>query len=222
MLDINLIRSNPDYVVAALKKREYDLDLTDFLAWDARRRELIQANEAMKAERNKKSKEIPMLKKQGADTTALMAELKDMADKVKEMDDEQAELDEKIRTFVLALPNLPAEDVQAGGKENNLPVKFFGEQPKFDYEFKNHVDLCTSLGLIDYERGVKMGGNGFWLYTGLGAQLEWALLNYFITTHIKDGYTFMLPPHMLTYECGLTAGQFPKFEDGCSRTSRPC
>ena len=217
MLDINLIRTNPDYVVAALKKREYDLDLTDFLAWDARRRELIQDSEALKAERNKKSKEIPMLKKQGLDAAPLLAELKEMADRVKEYDDEQAALEEKIRKFVLALPNLPAEDVVAGGKENNAVVSVFGEKPEFAFEPLNHVDLCTKLGLIDYERGVKMGGNGYWLYTGLGAQLEWALLNYFITTHIADGYQFMLPPHILTYECGLTAGQFPKFEEDVFR-----
>ena len=96
-------------------------------------------------------------------------------------------------------------------------VKVYGEKPAFDWEPKNHVDLCTDLGLIDYERGVKMGGNGFWLYTGLGARLEWALLNYFISEHLKDGYTFMLPPHLLTYDCGLTAGQFPKFEDDVYR-----
>ncbi len=217
MLDINLIRSNPDYVVAALKKREYDLDLTEFLAWDARRREIIMENEAIKAERNKKSKEIPMLKKQGLDATELLSQLKEMADKVKELDEEQAVVEEKIRKFVQALPNLPAEDVVAGGKENNAVVKVFGEQPKFEYEPKNHVDLCKDLGLIDYDRGVKMGGNGYWLYTGAGAQLEWALLNYFITTHISDGYQFMLPPHILTYECGLTAGQFPKFEEDVYR-----
>ena len=217
MLDINLIRSNPEYVVEALKKREYDLDLTEFLGWDARRREIIMENETIKAERNKKSKEIPMLKKQGLDATELLAQLKEMADKVKELDDEQSVIEEKIRKFVLALPNLPAEDVVAGGKENNAVIKVFGEKPVFEYEAKNHVDLCESLGLIDYERGVKMGGNGYWLYSGVGAQMEWALLNYFITTHIKDGYQFMLPPHILTYECGLTAGQFPKFEEDVYR-----
>ena len=217
MLDINLIRSNPEFVVAALKKREYDVDLTEMLAWDARRKDILIENETIKAERNKKSKEIPMLKKQGKDATALLEELKQMADRVKELDEEQNALEEKINKFVLALPNLPAEDVVAGGKENNAVVKVFGEKPEFPYEPKNHVDLCTDLGLIDYERGVKMGGNGFWLYTGLGAQLEWALLNYFVTEHIKDGYTFMLPPHMLTYECGLTAGQFPKFEEDVYR-----
>ena len=217
MLDINLIRNDPEFVKAALAKREYDVDFTELLEWDAKKRALLTENENCKAESNKKSKEIPMLKKQGLDASGLLEELKVLKDKIAEMDKEQTELEEKIRKFVLALPNLPAEDVVAGGKENNKVIKTFGEKPVFEYEPKNHVDLCTSLGLIDYERGVKMGGNGFWLYTGKGAQLEWALLNYFITEHIKDGYTFMLPPHMLTYECGLTAGQFPKFEEDVFR-----
>ena len=217
MLDINLIRSNPEYVKEALKKREYDVDFTEMLAWDARRKELLMENENLKAERNRMNKEIPMLKKQGKDVSEVLNTLKTMADRVKEMDEEQGALEEKNNKFMLALPNLPADDVQAGGKENNQVVKVFCEKPVFDFEPKNHVDLCTGLGLIDYERGVKMGGNGYWLYTGIGAQLEWALLNYFITEHLGDGYTFMLPPHMLTYECGLTAGQFPKFEDDVYR-----
>jgi seryl-tRNA synthetase len=212
MLDINLIRNDPEYVKNALKKREYEVDFTEFLEWDSRRRALLNENEGCKAEVNKKSKEIPVLKKQGKDAGALLEELKTLKERIASMDAEQGELEEKIRRFMLSLPNIPAEDVVAGGKENNRAIKTFKEKPVFDYEPRNHVDLCTSLGLIDYERGVKMGGNGFWLYTGKGAQLEWALLNYFITEHLKDGYTFMLPPHMLTYECGLTAGQFPKFE----------
>ncbi|MBQ6646954.1 MAG: serine--tRNA ligase [Clostridia bacterium] len=217
MLDINLIRNDPEFVKNALAKREYEVDFTEFLQWDSCRRAILTENESAKAEVNKKSKEIPMLKKQGKDASALLDELKQLKDKIAGMDKEQSELEEKIRKFMLALPNLPAEDVVAGGKENNVAIKYYGEKPAFEYEPKNHVDLCTSLGLIDYERGVKMGGNGFWLYTGKGAQLEWALLNYFITEHLKDGYTFMLPPHMLTYECGLTAGQFPKFEEDVYR-----
>ena len=218
MLDINLIRTNPDYVKQALAKREYEVDFTEMLAWDEERRALLQENENLKSERNRKNKSIPQLKKSGQDIAPLMAELKEMSDRVKELDEKQAELEEKIRAFVLALPNLPAEDVVAGGKENNKAIKVFGEKPKFEgFTPKNHVDLCQDLGLIDYERGVKMGGNGYWLYTGVGARLEWALLNYFIETHLKDGYEFMLPPHILTYECGLTAGQFPKFEEDVYR-----
>ncbi len=156
MLDLNLIRSNPEYVKEALKKREYDVDFTELLDWDARRRALLMENESLKAERNRMSKEIPVLKKQGKDATELLAKLKEMADRVKEMDEEQGALEEKIHRFVLALPNLPDEDVVAGGKENNQAVKVVGEKPVFDWEPKNHVDLCMDLGLIDYERGVKM------------------------------------------------------------------
>ncbi|NLF27449.1 MAG: serine--tRNA ligase, partial [Clostridiales bacterium] len=225
MLDLNLIRTNPDFVRDALKKRRYEVDLSELLAWDARRRALLTENEAMKADRNRMSKEIPLIKKRGEDATNALATLKEMADRIREMDEEQNSLGERINRFVLALPNLPAEDVAAGGKEANAVVKTFGEKPKFNWEPnlgrepKNHVDLCVDLGLVDYERGVKMGGNGYWLYTGLGARLEWALLNYFVSEHIKDGYTFMLPPHILTYECGLTAGQFPKFEEDVYRLS---
>ena len=219
MLDINLIRKDPDFVKAQLAKREYEVDFTELLQWDARRRELIAENEAVKAERNRINKEIPRIKKEGGDMAPLMARMKEMSESVKRMDEEQRGLEEKIETFVAALPNLPAEDVVAGGKENNQVVKVFGEKPAFPFEPKNHVDLCQDLGLIDYERGVKLAGNGYWLYTDMGARLEWALLNYFITTHIKDGYTFMLPPHILTYACGFTAGQFPKFVDDVYRVN---
>lgn len=219
MLDINLIRKDPEFVKAALAKREYEVDFTELLQWDARRKEIIAEGEVLKAERNRINKEIPRLKKEGADVSAVMAQMKESGEKVKSLDEELRQVEAKIEEFVAALPNLPADDVVAGGKENNQVVKVFGEKPVFNFEAKNHVDLCTSLGLIDYERGVKLAGNGYWLYTDLGAQLEWALLNYFITTHIKDGYTFMLPPHILTYECGYTAGQFPKFKEDVYRVS---
>lgn len=139
--------------------------------------------------------------------------MKEIADRIKVMDDELRVVEVDIKEFLSALPNIPADDVVAGGKENNQVVRTFGEKPEFDFEPKHHVDLVTDLGLIDYERGVKLGGNGFWVYTGDGALLEWALLNYFIEEHLKDGYEFMLPPHILTYQCGYTAGQFPKFAD---------
>ena len=99
----------------------------------------------------------------------------------------------------------------AGGKENNQVLRTLAKT-EFDFEPKHHVDIVTDLGLIDYERGVKLGGNGFWVYTGDGAVLEWALLNYFVEEHLKDGYQFMLPPHILNYQSGYTAGQFPKLQ----------
>ncbi|MDD2363924.1 MAG: serine--tRNA ligase, partial [Eubacteriales bacterium] len=113
--------------------------------------------------------------------------------------------------FLQGLPNLPAEDVVAGGKEANQVVHTFGEQRDFDFEPKHHVDLLTSLGMIDYERGAKLSGSGYWLYTGLGARLEWALINYFVDAHLADGYEMVMPPYLLNYDAGYAAGQFPKF-----------
>ena len=213
MLDIQKIRNNPEEVKLALQKRLYEVDFTELLSWDIERRSIISQSEELKAKRNKVSAEIPVLIKQGTDVNPLKAEMKEISDRIKVMDDELRDIERKIHDFLAALPNIPADDVVAGGKENNQVVRTFGEKPKFNFEPKNHVDLVTSLGLVDYERGVKIGGTGFWVYTGDGALLEWALLNYFIEEHMKDGYQFLLPPHILTYQCGYTAGQFPKFAD---------
>ncbi len=111
------------------------------------------------------------------------------------------------------LPNIPAADVLPGGKENNEVIHTYGQKPKFDFEPKDHVELATSLGLIDYERAAKMSGSGFWCYTGVGAQLEWALLNYFIDFHTKNGYQFLIPPFLLTEKSAYTSGHLPKFRD---------
>ena len=127
----------------------------------------------------------------------------------------------EYRVKMLSLPNLPDPDLKPGGKENNEPLRYYGEPHKFDFTPKHHVDLCTDLGLIDYERGAKLAGTGFWIYKGLGAQLEWALLNYFMECHLKDGYEMVMLPHMLEYKCGETAGQFPKFADEVYKIENP-
>ena len=217
MLDIKKIRENPEEVKKALLKRNYEVDFNVLLSLDEQRKKLITEVEQLKAQRNKASKEVGQIKREGGDASHLFEEMKKASDTIKELDTQVAEVDKKVKEFVEALPNLPDDDVAAGGKENNQVVKTFGEKPAFDFEAKNHVDLATDLKLIDYERGVKLGGNGFWLYSGMGAQLEWALLNYFVAEHIKDGYQFILPPHMLNYECGYGAGQFPKFEEDVFR-----
>ncbi len=217
MLDIKKIRENPNQVKKALLKRNYEVDFDVLLSLDEQRKKLITEVENLKADRNKASKEVGQIKREGGDASHLFEEMKKASDTIKELDIEAAEIDRKVREFVEALPNLPDDDVAAGGKENNKVVKTFGTKPVFDFEFKNHVDLAVDLKLIDYERGVKLGGNGFWLYSGMGAQLEWALLNYFVAEHTKDGYQFILPPHMLNYECGYGAGQFPKFEEDVFR-----
>lgn len=217
MIDINLIRQDAAKVKAALAKRGYNADLDAILALDGARREIIGKTEALKAEKNKVSADIPRLKKSGADVAPIFAKMREIGDEIAAADEKLKSVEAELRNALLCLPNMPDPDVVAGDKEQNEVIKVWGEKPSFDFPIKNHVDLCESLHLIDYERGVKLSGNGSWLYTGRGAMIEWALLNYFIKTHISDGYTFILPPHMLNYECGLGAGQFPKFEDDVYR-----
>ena len=213
MLDINLIRQDPELVRERLARKGFEADFTEFIEIDAERRRLIQETEQLKAEKNKASAEIPRLKKDGLDTTEIMARMKQVSDQTRQIDEQLAELSSRQQEFLDSLPNLPADDVVAGGKENNAVIKVFGSKPEFDFEPKHHVDLVENLGIIDYTRGAKLGGSGFWVYRQDGARLEWALLNYFMQEHLKDGYEMLLPPHILTYQCGYTAGQFPKFKD---------
>ena len=223
MLDIKRIKEDPQAVKAGLHAKEVDCDevIDRILELDEERRALIASTETRKARQNKVSKEIPALKKAGQDVSAVFAEMAELKAGIAE---DAAKLDAVLaeyRTLMLSLPNLPDNDLLPGGKENNEPLRYIGEKPAFDFEPKHPVDLCTGLGLIDYERGVKLAGAGNWMYTGMGARLEWALLNYFIDTHINDGYDFVLPPHMLEYQCGETAGQFPKFADEVYKIANP-
>ena len=229
MLDIRKIKENPDAVKAGLKAKEVDCDaiIDSILEMDVKIRGLKTSTESKTAEKNKIAKENGKLfgmkkgaEKKGEDTTAIDAQIEENKQKSIAIDtaiaDEAEELkvlNVEFRNAMLSLPNLPDADLLPGGKENNEPLRYIGEKHSFDFEPKHHVDLCTGLGLIDYERGVKLAGSGNWMYTGMGARLEWALLNYFIDTHTADGYDFILPPHMLEYMCGETAGQFPKFAD---------
>ena len=215
MIDIKLIRENPEEIKKRLLYKEVDCsDAIDrILELDSLRRDTIAKTESYKAEQNKVSKQIPQMKKAGEDTAPVFARMNELKSAAKEADAALRDIENEYNELLLSLPNLPDPDLKPGGKENNEPLRYFGEPHKFDFEPKNHVDLCTDLGLIDYTRGTKLSGSGFWVYRGLGARLEWALLNYFIDTHLADGYELVLVPHMLGYECGLTAGQFPKFKD---------
>ena len=229
MLDIKKIKENPEAVKAGLRAKEVNCDaiVDRIVELDVQIRGLKTSTETKTAEKNKIAKENGKLfgmkkgaEKQGADTAAIDAQIE--ANKQQSIALDQAiegdaetlkTLSVEFRNAMLSLPNLPDADLVPGGKESNEPLRYIGEKHSFDFEPKHHVDLCTNLGLIDYERGVKLSGSGNWMYTGMGARLEWALLNYFIDTHTADGYEFILPPHMLEYKCGETAGQFPKFAD---------
>lgn len=211
MIDQKLIIDNPKEIAAKLAKKGCIVDFEPFLALVNRRKELLVLVENAKAERNKLSASVPQVKKEGGDVNTIFARVKEIAKETAEKEEELAKVEEDIKNFLLPLPNLPDDDLLAGGKENNKVIKEFGKPQEFTFKAKDHVELCESLGLIDYKRGAKVSGHGCWVYTGLGAQLEWALLNFFISEHLKDGYQFILPPHILNYESGYVAGQFPKF-----------
>ena len=237
MLDIRVIKENPDAVKAGLRAKEVDCDaiVDRILELDVEIRALKTSTEGKTAQKNKIAKENGKLfgqkkgfEKQGKDTAELDAQIEANKQASIALDasieEEAAQLKDlsvEFKTAMLSLPNLPDSDLLPGGKENNEPLRYVGKKPEFDFEPKHHVDLCEGLGLIDYTRGVKLAGAGNWMYTGMGARLEWALLNYFIDTHTADGYDFILPPHMLEYMCGETAGQFPKFADEVYKIANP-
>ena len=185
------------------------------LELDKARREMIAKTESAKSEQNKVSKEIPEMKKAGRDTGPVLERMNALKEEIKALDGQLRDVEDEYTDLMLSMPNLPDADLPPGGKENNMPMCFYGvgKTANLGFELKNHIDLCTNLGLIDYERGAKLAGSGFWLYRGMGARLEWALLSYFMENHEMDGYEIVMLPHLLNYDCGLTAGQFPKFKD---------
>lgn len=207
MLDLQKIRDQKEPVKTALLKRlnASDFNLDEILTLDDQRRQLLKQAEDLKAERNKSSKTKP--------SPEIIAQMKLVGDQIKQLDGQLQKIEASLTEKLSSLPNLPADDVVSGGKENNRVVKTFGKKPAFKFTAKDHVSLATSLNLVDYERAVKMSGSGFWLYQGLGAILEWALLNYFIEFHRKNGYIFLLPPYLLTEQSAYTTGQLPKFRD---------
>jgi len=207
MLDIKLIRSNKEEVRDGLLKRmpAEKLDLDGIIALDDQERELIKAVEVLQAQRNKYSKSKP--------TPEVIVEMKAVGEKIKDGEEKLAAVSKELNDRLLELPNLPAPDVVAGGKEKNEVIYTYGKMPKFNFTPKDHVALAKSLDLIDYERAVKIAGSGFWCYKGVGALLEWALLSYFIDFHTKNGYEFLIPPFLLTEKSAFTSGHLPKFRD---------
>ncbi len=213
MLDIKLIREQTEQVREALLKRLDAVDFSELSSWDEARRAAVVTLEAKRNHRNDVSAKVPALKKTGADVQPVFLEMKALGSEIKTLETEVAELEQKIQDFMVGLPNLPDPDVVPGGKEHNQILSTWGKKPEFEFTPKDHVSLLTDLGMVDYSRGAKLGGSGFWVYRGDGARLEWALLNYFVERHIAAGYEFVLPPHLLSPQCGYTAGQFPKFAD---------
>jgi seryl-tRNA synthetase len=213
MLDIQKIKENPEAITNLLAKKGYAVNFTTLLEDYALRKQLLIEVEQVKAETNKLSASVPEAKKAGKDIQTIFAQVKQLNQSIQGKELQLKTIEEKIENFLLDLPNLPDEDLLAGGKENNQVIEVYGDKPTFNFPLKDHVSLAENLGVIDYQRAAKISGAGTWIYKGLGAQLEWALLNFFIQEHLNDHYEMVLVPHLLNYESGKTAGQFPKFKD---------
>ena len=213
MIDINRVRNNKDEVEKALLKRMDNVNLDLVLEWDREKRKIGTLMDEYRNERRKVSDTIPKLKREGIDTTNIVNQMKELGEKIDEGSIKYNELDKKIFDYLAGLPNIPDEDVKDGGKENNEVIRTYLEKPNFNFKLIPHHEILRDKKMVDYDRGVKIAGEKSWIYTGIGARLEWALINYFIDTHLKNGFQFMMLPYMLKYECGFGAGQFPKFSD---------
>lgn len=214
MLDIKKIQSDPVGMAKKMAAKGVTIDFAELIEKYERRKSINAENDALRNRRKTISKKIGIAMKNGSpDGEALAQEVKEVNEKIKANEVLIAEIDQYVNKLMLELPNPPADGVAPGGKENNEVVKIHGVKPEFNFIPKNHVDLAESLDLIDYKRGVKLSGSGYWVYTRVGAMLEWALLNYFVENHLADGYEMLLLPHILNQDCGLVAGQFPKFYD---------
>lgn len=213
MLDIKLIKKDPEAMAKKLAKKGFQISFTDILESEEEKNKLLNEAGILRNNRNTLSQKIGLAIKNKEDVEVLKHEVNDINDQIAVVELKIEDLERTNREIMLTLPNPPADDVPIGGKENNEVVSTFGEKPNFDFKIKDHVELATSLGLIDYKRGANIAGSGSWIYTNRGARLEWALINYFIENHLADGYEMLLLPHMLNQECGVVAGQFPKFSE---------
>ena len=222
MLDIKIIRENPDRVKAALKTRnaDYDSYIDEILEIDEKRRKLSTETDALKAEQNKVSKQIPIMKKNGENTDAVMAEMKEISEKIKNDNAVISELETKQRDTLLRIPNIPSETTPIGKDDSeNVELRKWGEPSKFDFEPLAHWDIGKNLGILDPETAAKVTGERFHFYKGLGARLERAVISYFLNTHTENGYTEVLPPYMVNRASMTGTGQLPKFEEDAFRVA---
>ena len=215
MIDIQRIRDNPDEIAAAAARKKSPADIRAILELDARRREAIKEAERLKSLRNTRSAEIAQLKKEKKDAEALIDEMKRVSDSVKELDERIAETNRRLDDLMSRVPNAPHESVPRGeSAADNVTVFEWGEEPKFDFKPKDHIELGAALDIIDFPRGTKVSGPGFPVLKGKGALLERALVNFFLDTHTqKHGYTEVFPPFLVNRESLFGVGQLPKFGD---------
>ena len=222
MLDIKVIRTNPEMVKEAMKKRNKNMDaqVDEIIAIDAQRRELSAQADAMKNEQNIASKQIPQIKKEGGDISEIMAKMNEIKEKLKGIDAAVSELEAKQKDLILGFPNIPNESVPVGKDDTeNVEIRRFGEPRKFDFEPKAHWDIGADLGILDPETAAKVTGTRFTFYKDKGARLERAIMNFFLDTHTENGYTEVFPPFMVNRASMTGTGQLPKFEEDAFKLS---
>ena len=216
MLDIRRIREDDEGVKKAVESRgKGDFGIDRVREYDLKRREILATVEKMKNEQKVKSKQIPVMKKNGEDTTELMAEMKKLSDDIKELDSQVSDAEANLKEALLEVPNTPYKDVQEGlDDSDNVELRKWGEPAKKDFEEKAHWDIGEDLDILDFERAAKIAGARFTVYKGLGARLERAVINFMLDLHTEEhGYTEILPPFMVNRMAMTGTGQLPKFEE---------
>ena len=216
MLDIKLIRENPQKVKDAMKTRNKDMDavVDEILDIDKKVREITQKADALKAEQNAASKQIPAIKKQGGDISEIMARMNAIKEEVKVLDAERNELAAKQKTMMYEFPNVPSDSTPIGKDDSeNVEIRRWGEPKQFGFEPKAHWDIGADLGILDPETAAKVTGTRFHFYKGLGARLERSIVSFFLNTHTENGYTEVFPPYMVNRASMTGTGQLPKFEE---------
>ncbi|TCM89682.1 seryl-tRNA synthetase [Paenibacillus sp. BK033] len=222
MLDVKWLRNEYEQVEKALKNRNASLDLiSGFPELDVKRRALLVETDNLKTRRNTVSQEVAKLKKSGGDADALIIEMREVGDRIKELDEEIRTVEAQVEELMLAIPNLPHESVPVGSsEEDNVEIRRNGEQTTFDFEPKAHWDLAQDLGILDFERAGKVTGSRFTFYRGLGARLERALISFMMDLHSdQHGYEEVLPPYLVNRDSLIGTGQLPKFEEDLFKIS---
>lgn len=215
MLDIKLIRENPDKINELLKRRNPALSIDEVLVIDEERRKIQTKADELRAKRKAESQKIGQMKKNGENTDEIQEDVRVLGDEIKDLEGKQTELDEKQRDILLHIPNIPDETTPIGASDaDNVEVYKWGEPRRFDFEFKAHWDLCEEKNLVDFERGVKLSQSRFTLYRGKGSKLERAIINFFLDYHTEQqGYEEILPPFMANSATMTGTGQLPKFAE---------
>ncbi len=214
MLDIKILRNEPEKIKEALKKRNNSLDITPAIELDKKRRELLTDVEKKKAQQNEISKKIPQMKKAGEDTAQIFKDMKELSNEIKADDDKVRDIDAQLRDFMLRIPNIPNDSCPVGADDTeNAELRRFGTPREFTFEPKAHWDIGTGLDILDFERGTKIAGTRFTVYKGFGARLERSVIQYFLNTHTSNGYTEIFPPYMVNRASMTGTGQLPKFEE---------